>query len=94
TSQIWVKPWDQLRLTLVHRYVDERYQGSDFANNSIQIESYHLVDVLADYQVSPNCRIFARIDNVFDELYAESAFFDTYFPGPGRSLKAGVKFSF
>ncbi|MEM7792362.1 MAG: TonB-dependent receptor, partial [Verrucomicrobiota bacterium] len=40
TSRIWVKPWDQLRLTLVHRYVDERYQGSDFANNSIQIESY------------------------------------------------------
>ena len=94
TSQVWWQPWEPLRLRLVHRYVDERYKGGDFANEEQQIESYQLVDVQAEVEVSRNCSVFAKIENLFDELYAESVFLGTYYPGTGRFVQAGLKLNF
>ena len=94
TSQVWWQPWELLHLRLVHRYVDERYQGGDFANKEPRVESYQLVDVQAEVEVSQNCSIFARIENLFDERYAESVFFGGYYPGTGRFGQAGLKLNF
>ena len=80
---------DSIRLRLVHRFIDERFQGGDFANDKLGISSYHLFDAQADCRVSPNARVFVKLDNIFDELYAESAFFGSYYPGAGRAIQAG-----
>lgn len=93
-SQLWWNPVEDLRLRLIHRYVGERYQGGDFANEQRSVEAYQLVDFKTEYQVSENCRVFAVVSNVFDQLYAESVFFGNYYPGNGRSIEVGVKLDF
>ena len=45
-------------------------------------------------QVAPNCRVFVKVDNIFDELYADTAVLDVYYPGNGRSFELGVKLDF
>lgn len=94
TSQIWWKPKDWLTLRAMHRFVGERYEGSDFQNEKRKIDDYQLIDLSAQLQVSPNCRVFVKVDNVFDELYAETAVLDVYYPGDGRYLELGVKLDF
>lgn len=93
-SQIWWEPVDWLRLRWVHRYVGERFEGGDFTNQLRKIEAYHLFDAQVEVDASPNCRVFVKVDNVFDRLYAESAFFGSYYPGDGRSISLGVKLNF
>ena len=94
TNQIWWQLEERLRVRLVHRYVDERYQGGDFANESQPVEAYQLFHIQADWQATPQCRIFVKCDNIFDTLYAETVYFGSYYPGDGRSIQAGVKFNF
>lgn len=94
TSQLWWEPSDWLRLRALHRYVGERYEGSDFLNEKRTVEAYQLVDLSADVQVAPNCRVFVKVDNIFDELYADTAVLDVYYPGNGRSFELGVKLDF
>lgn len=94
TSQLWWQPWEILRLRVVHRFVDERYQGGDFSNAEPRVGSYQLVDAQAEVQVREHCRVFAKLDNVFDERYAESVFAGSYYPGNGRFWQVGVKVDF
>jgi iron complex outermembrane receptor protein len=93
-SQLWWEPVEQLRLRGIHRYVGERYRGGDFINNQPRIEGYHLFDAQAEFDISPNCRVFVKVDNIFDSLYAESVFYGGYYPGDGRSIGIGVKLNF
>lgn len=94
TSQIWWQPWEALRLRLTHRYVSERYQGGDFSNDDDPIDAYQLFDAQAELQVSPNCRLFVKAENLLDTLYAETVYYGSYYPGAGRSLQVGVKLHF
>ncbi len=94
TGQVWWEPVDWLRLRLLHRYVSQRYQGSDLANTQRKIEAYHLVDLSTEARVSENCRVFFKVDNVFDQLYAETAVPGAYYPGAGRSFEIGLKLDF
>jgi iron complex outermembrane receptor protein len=93
-SQVWWEPWESLQLRLVHRYVGERFEGGDLLNTQREIDDYHLFDAQAEFDVSPNCRVFVKVDNIFDRLYAESAFSGSYYPGDGRSISLGVKLNF
>jgi iron complex outermembrane receptor protein len=93
-SQIWWKPLDWLRLRWVHRYVGERFEGGDFTNQVQKIDDYHLFDAHVEMDASANCRLFLKVDNVLDSLYADSAFYGSYYPGDGRSISLGVKLTF
>lgn len=94
TSMLWWKPWKQLRLKGVHRYVGSQFQGNDFANTLTKIDSYHLVDLHLDAQLTQNVKWFAGVTNIFDQLYAEAVFAERYYPGPGRAYFTGIKLLF
>ncbi len=94
TSQIWWEPKEALRLSARHRYVGERFQGSDFRNENRPVAAYQLVDLSANWRVSPHCRLFFKVDNVFDQLYAETATQGLFYPGNGRAFELGVKLDF
>ncbi|MFU8847656.1 MAG: TonB-dependent receptor [Opitutales bacterium] len=94
TSQIWWEPIAGLRLRALHRYLGERFEGSDFRNERAPVAAYQLVDFSVDWRVSPNSRVFVRVDNVFDELYAETAIQGLFYPGNGRAFELGVKLDF
>jgi iron complex outermembrane receptor protein len=94
TSQIWWQIGESLRLRFTHRYVSERFQGGDFSNDAEPIDAYQLFDAQAEYQVSSNCRLFVKAENLLDMLYAETVYYGSYYPGAGRSLQVGVKINF
>jgi len=53
-------------------------------------KAYTVVRLASYYDITRNCRIFARIENLFDKKYQE-------IPGyamPGRSFYAGIKVTF
>ena len=93
-SQIWWEPLTGLRLRWIHRYVGERFEGGDFTNDDQKIDDYNLFDAHVEVDASANCRLFLKVDNVLDCLYAESANSGVYYPGDGRSISLGMKLNF
>jgi vitamin B12 transporter len=63
---------------------------SDFSFNRIVLPSYFLVSLRASCQLGPRVRIFARVENLFDQAYEESFGYGT----PGFSAYGGTKVSF
>ncbi len=63
---------------------------TDFSGNSLILPSYFLVKLRASYQVNSQVRLFARVDNLFNQWYEE-----TYgYSAPGLSAYGGTKISF
>src|SRR3546814_12963165 len=48
-----------------------RWSGHSFDNaaNSTRLDAYTLVDLRAEYALSPRFRLFGRVENIFDESY-------------------------
>jgi vitamin B12 transporter len=71
---------------------DYTYTGQRFANvdNSQRLKPYSLVNLSANYYVSPNLKIYFKIDNLLNANYEETPNYNT----PDRSFYAGVSFSY
>ena len=65
-------------------YIGER----DDSNETL--DDYILVNLSASHQITDNCKIFGRVDNLFDEDYEEVAGYGT----AGLSGYAGIQLSF
>lgn len=65
--------------------------------NTEKASSHTLYNLKAQYQISPELRLFARVDNLFDKKYAYQSEIswgrNKYYPGPERRLFAGLKYS-
>jgi outer membrane receptor protein involved in Fe transport len=94
TNRIWWEPFEPLRLSLLHRYVGRRYPGNDMENELARLDAYHLYDLSITVQTSPNSRIFAKVENLLDELYPEATSNEDFYPGSGRKLVFGAKIDF
>jgi vitamin B12 transporter len=66
-----------------------RWSGKTYDNaaNTTRLAAYTLVDVRAEYAVSTSLKLFARVENVFDENYMTAFRYNTL----GRSVFAGVR---
>ena len=62
----------------------------DFNGNSVTLPSYYLVNLRASYQVNSRVKLFARVDNLFNQWYEEVYGYST----PGLSAYGGTKVSF
>jgi vitamin B12 transporter len=58
--------------------------------NTVQLASYFLVNLRASYQVNSQVKLFARVDNLFNQYYEEAFGYTT----PGLSVYGGTKVSF
>ena len=73
--------------------------GKYFTNpsNSQSYPGHDVFSLKAGYEVTPTLRLFGRVDNLFDERYADRADFafgnERYFPGRPRTLFAGLTLS-
>ena len=89
-----------LTLYAKSRYVGSRVLGGDTGNTGETLSPYTVTDVSLRY--SPACceglDVFAAVDNVFNEEYAEVAYMtwtaNGYYPSPERSVRAGVSYRF
>jgi vitamin B12 transporter len=58
--------------------------------NTVQLASYFLVNLRVSYQVNSQVKLFARVDNLFNQYYEETFGYTT----PGLSAYGGTKISF
>jgi vitamin B12 transporter len=63
---------------------------TDFYGNPVTLPSYFLVNLRASYQVNSQVKVFARVDNLFNQWYEEEYGYST----PGLSVYGGTKVSF
>jgi len=85
-SYLWVK---KLRTTIAAKFVNAR-QELNFGGPNFNIEDYSFVNFAAEYDISPHLVVYARIDNLTNEHYAEVF----GFPALGRAAYGGVRVSF
>ncbi|HTA77646.1 MAG TPA: TonB-dependent receptor, partial [bacterium] len=62
----------------------------DFGGNTVTLPEYFLVNLRASYQVNSQIKLFARVDNLFNQWYEDAYGYST----PGLSVYGGTKVSF
>lgn len=88
TFSAWWNPIDPLTLSTTVLYVGERIDGNrDFSIPRLVAPAYTVVNLAADYRVNEHAKVFARIDNLFDERYEDP----TGFLRPGFAVYGGVR---
>jgi vitamin B12 transporter len=63
---------------------------TDFSGAPVTLPSYFLVNLRASYQVNSQVKLFARVDNLFNQWYEDAYGYST----PGLSVYGGTKVSF
>ncbi len=73
-------------------YVGNSYDANYVTafGDTVQLASYFLVNLRASYQVNSQVKLFARVDNLFNQYYEEAYGYST----PGLSVYGGTKVSF
>ena len=85
--------FNPLKLFLNGTLVGERYDGNDIDNTTYStLDPYLVCDTRATYQYR-GVKLFAGINNMFDEIYSTVAYSEAYYPMPGRNYYAGVAWS-
>ncbi|WP_028841599.1 TonB-dependent receptor plug domain-containing protein [Thermodesulfobacterium hveragerdense] len=92
------KPFHKVRATLEYSLkklaflADYTYTGKRFANvdNSKRLKPYSLVNLSANYYVSPNLKIYFKIDNLLNANYEETKEYNN----PDRSFYIGIRLSY
>jgi vitamin B12 transporter len=81
-------PIDPLTLSATVLYVGEWIDGNrDFSIPRLVAPAFTVVNVAADYKINEYAKVFARIDNLFDERYQDP----TGFLRPGFAVYGGVR---
>jgi iron complex outermembrane receptor protein len=88
------RPVDLLLLSFGGSYVGESYRGSDFSNNETKLEDYWLFDLGVNYELSESAALFGGVENLMDEEYLSTAFGTGLYPGEGRKVRVGLRYSF
>ncbi|MFN0079590.1 MAG: TonB-dependent receptor plug domain-containing protein [Prosthecobacter sp.] len=88
SGDVWVKPVTKLRLGLGALYIIDREDGFGAAQRSV--EDYLRLRLTASYEVSKNCELFARIENLLGERYQEVL----GFPAMRTGAYAGIRLRF
>jgi len=64
--------------------------------NTVKAPSYTLFNLKGQYELSPDMQLFGRVDNLFDRDYnyqTEIRWGEKFYPGAGRTFKAGLKYN-
>ena len=85
---------DALLVSLVGSYVSSKYDGNDQDNDLYRkVDAYTVLDAKVSYQYR-GLRLFAGVNNIFNELYSTVAYSETYYPMPTRNYYAGASWRF
>jgi iron complex outermembrane receptor protein len=75
-------------------YVGSRFDGNDETNILYaSLDHYTVVDVKLAYESGP-VRLYAGVNNLFDELYSTAAYGGQYYPMPERNFYGGLDLEF
>ena len=91
---IELRPVDSFWLSLGGSYVGESFRGSDFSNTEAKMEDYWIYDLGINYALSQGATLFGDVENVLDKEYLSTAFGTGLYPGEGRKVRVGLRYSF
>ena len=76
---------EPLSLSVTGTLVGSRYDGNDQNNNLYEkLEFYQVVDAKLSYEYKGG-KVFAGVNNIFDNLYTTSAYSEYYYTMPTRN---------
>lgn len=87
-------PGERFETTFEWEWLDDSFEGGDFANTQSKLPGRSLVNLESRYLINETIEVYGRIDNLFDEQWASLKFLGQWYPGNGRSITAGVRFTF
>jgi iron complex outermembrane receptor protein len=87
-------PLDSLDVHLGASLVGDSFPGSDFYNSGNKLPDYWLFDLSLNYQISEEFHLFGGAENLLDEEYLSTAYGNGLYPGEGRKLRVGIRYSF
>lgn len=90
----WVEPLADFRLTADCAWTSSQRQGGDFDNTLREIDGYGLFGLRADLKLKKRFGLFLKVENIFDQTYASSAYNGGWYPGCGRAFYGGVTLAF
>lgn len=64
------------------------------ADEQVRQEAYTLVDLAAHYQISDNLGVSMNVDNLFDEKYLNSLYWNQAYYGAPRNISVSVRWEF
>jgi iron complex outermembrane recepter protein len=74
-------------------YSGSRYDGNDLTNDRYdKLDAYLVFDAKVTYQYK-DVAVFAGVSNIFDELYSTSAYSESHYPMPGRTVFGGIRWT-
>jgi len=86
--------FEPLLLAITGTWLGSRFDGNDENNVSFQkLDPYVVFDCKLTYTFR-DVKIFAGVNNIFDELYSTVAYSETYYPMPTRNFYGGLKWTF
>ncbi|VGO14916.1 Vitamin B12 transporter BtuB [Pontiella desulfatans] len=94
STAAWLEPAEGFRLTGMYTWQSSQYQGGDFDNELPKLDAYGLLGLRIDYVMGKRFSVFAKIDNLLDKQYVDSAYYGGYYPGSGRAAYGGIKVGF
>ncbi len=90
----WYELVEGIRFTGTYSYVGEQYRGNDDANSLGKMNPYGLLGFRLNATVGESATVFVSVENLTDEVYALAAFGNGFYPGAGRSFRAGISKEF
>ena len=98
STRVWVRPVKFFQLALEYEWTSQQYMASDFKNEAEQMPAFWNINIVANFFVCDNARIFVAVNNATDEKYASYAVYyasgSSWYPAVGRTIRAGVEFKF
>ena len=84
-----------LLLSLSGRYCSSQYDGADVDNESYsKLDAYTVVDTKVSWNYTRTLKLYCGINNLFDELYASTAYYGSYYVMPDRNYFCGIEWKF
>jgi outer membrane receptor protein involved in Fe transport len=85
---------EPLMVSVTGTYVGPRFDGNDEDNNRFdKLDGYSVWDAKVIYQ-KKGLKVFAGVNNIFNELYTTVAYSEVTYPMPERNFYGGVEWSF
>ena len=81
---------------MARAYLDRKGTGSGY----FPADNYVIVDLSFNYRPIKELKAYLKVNNLFDKFYAEHSAVSSYMPPgswytmPGRSIVAGIEYSF
>ncbi|MGC6457561.1 MAG: TonB-dependent receptor [Akkermansiaceae bacterium] len=87
-------PGERFETTLEWEWLDDSFEGGDFANTQTKLPGRSLINLESRYLINESIEIYGRVDNLFDEQWASLKFLGQWYPGNGQSITIGARFTF